>query len=322
MVQHQAIPHPFPYQGSKRGLARHILAHFPRDVACLIEPFCGSAAISLAAAAHGLAKRFWLNDLNEPLMGLWEEILQRPNDLSKSYERLWTEQYPNKKAFFRDIRDQFNAAHRPHHLLYLLARIVKGSVRYSAAGLFNQSADNRRSGMRPILMQRQILGVYALLSGKTTLSAVDFRQVVAEAAKEDLVYMDPPYQGTSFTSDHRYCSGLSYDEFVATLRKMNDRELSYIVSYDGKTGDKTHGKPLPRSLSLAHLHICAGRSTQATLLGDTCETVESLYLSPALVERLDDGQRRDRIPQIQQEFALEWAKAKLAKRRRLTSRVC
>lgn len=285
------IPHPFPYQGSKRTIARHILAHFPRDVDCLVEPFCGSGAISLAAAAHGIAKRFWLNDLNKPLMMLWEEILQRPSELSKSYERLWTAQHADKRAFFLGVRDQFNAAPRPHHLLYLLARIVKGSVRYSAEGLFNQSADHRRSGMRPMLMQRQILGVGALLGGKTALSAVDFRAVVAKAAKEDLIYMDPPYQGTSFTRDHRYCSGLRYAEFADALQAMNDRGLSYVASYDGKTGEKSHGKPLPRSLSLTHLHIRAGRSSQATLLGDERETVESVYLSPALVERLNAGQR-------------------------------
>ena len=121
--------------------------------------------------------------------------------------------------------------------------------------------------------------------------------------------MDPPYQGTSFTRDHRYCSGLSYDEFADALQAMNDRGLSYMASYDGKTGEKSHGKPLPRSLSLTHLHIRTGRSSQATLLGDKLETVESLYLSPALVERLNEGQRRDKMPQIQQELALESATA-------------
>ena len=98
---------------------------------------------------------------------------------------------------------------------------------------------------------------------------------------------------------------MSNAEFAAALQAMNDRGLSYMTSYDGKTGEKSHGKPLPRSLSLTHLHISAGRSSQATLLGDKSETVESLYLSPALVERLNDGQRRDKTPQIQQELALE-----------------
>ena len=237
-------------------------------------------------------------------MELWREILERPNELTGDYEKLWNEQYPNKKEFFFQIRDEFNTAHQAHHLLYLLARIVKGSVRYSAEGKFNQSADNRRLGMRPKTMRQQIFGVSTLLAGKTTLSAVDFRIVVEKADKDDLVYMDPPYQGISFTRDHRYYNGLSYDEFIDTLQIMNDKDVSYIISYDGQTGGKTHGKLLPCRLSLKHLNIHAGRSSQATLLGYNHETVESLYLSPALVKRLNGEERNlEKESQIQLEFA-------------------
>ncbi|MDE0042289.1 MAG: DNA adenine methylase, partial [Candidatus Poribacteria bacterium] len=133
-----SIPHPFPYQGSKRGIAGYILPHVPSDVRCLVEPFCGSAAVSIAAAALGLARQFWLNDLNKPLMDLWTEILERPNELIEDYEKLWNDQHRNRKEFFYRIRDEFNQSHQPRHLLYLLARIVKGSVRYSANGSFNQ----------------------------------------------------------------------------------------------------------------------------------------------------------------------------------------
>ena len=218
----------------------------------------------------------------------------------RDYEKLWNEQYPDKKKFFFQIRDEFNATHQPHHLLYLLARIVKGSVRYSAEGKFNQSADNRRWGMRPKTMRQQIFGVSTLLAGETTLSAVDFRMVAVKASKDDLVYMDPPYQGISFTRDHRYYNGLSYDEFIDTLQIMNGKDISYIISYDGQTGGKTHGKLLPCRLSLKHLKIHAGRSSQATLLGYNHETVESLYLSPALAERLDGEERNlEKESQIQ-----------------------
>ena len=74
---------------------------------------------------------------------------------------------------------------------------------------------------------------------------------------------------------------------------MNKRRISYVISYDGATGTKTHGKPLPGGLSLEHLYVYAGRSSQATLLGSRDETVESLYLSPALIERL--SQRTDAV---------------------------
>jgi len=299
-VENINVPHPFPYQGSKRGIARYILPYFPADVRCLIEPFCGAGAVSIAAAAHGLARQFTLNDLNKPLMDLWSEILERPSTLCDEYERQWLEQQPDRKAYFFKVRNEFNKKHNPHQLLYLLARIVKGSVRYSSDGQFNQSADNRRSGMKPNTMRQNIFGVSALLGKKATVTAVDFRQAVKKAKENDLIYMDPPYQGTSFTRDHRYLNGLSYEEFVEALSQMNKLNLSYIISYDGITGEKTHGKLLPASLHLKHLHIHAGRSSQATLLGNNHETIESLYLSPSLVRRLEIDK-----PSIKQRRALE-----------------
>lgn len=300
-----SLPHPFPYQGSKRGIAKNILPYFPSDVECLIEPFCGASAVSIAAAAYGIANRFVLNDLNEPLIKLWAEILARPNQLVDEYEKLWLAQNPDRKNYFFHIRDEFNTSHQPHHLLYLLARIVKGAVRYNADGVFNQSADNRRSGMKPNTMRKNILGVSQLLAQKTTVSAVDFREAAHKAKAKDLVYMDPPYQGTSFTRDHRYFNGLTYDDFVDALVEMNERRISYIISYDGATGEKTHGKPLPKSLSLKHLLIHAGRSSQATLLGGDDETTESLYLSPALVDRLSQDKKTtvDTADAKQQELA-------------------
>ena len=281
------VPHPFPYQGSKRGIAHHILPYIPPDVARLIEPFCGSAAISIAAAACGFAGKFALNDINSALMALWGEILERPAQLTKEYERLWYEQQTDRKEYFSRVRAEFNATHEPHHLLYLLARIVKGSVRYSSDGQFNQAPDNRRAGMRPETMRRQIFRVSELLAGRTSLSAMDFRESIVTATPNDVVYLDPPYQGVSFARDHRYYRGLSYNELVDVLVLMNLNDISYLVSYDGRTGEKQHGQSLPSDLELRHLEIYAGKSSQATFLGKHSETVESLYLSPALVNRLE-----------------------------------
>lgn len=300
-----SIPHPFPYQGSKRNIAKHILPHFPSDVECLIEPFCGAGAISIAACAYNLVDSVVLNDLNKPLMDLWKEILERPNQLVDKYEELWLEQQPDRKEFFFKVREEFNKSHHPHHLLYLLARIVKGAVRYSSEGAFNQSADNRRSGMKPNTMRKNILSVSHLLENLASIQSVDFRKVAYKANKKDLVYMDPPYQGTSFTRDHRYFNGLTYDSFVDALSEMNNRGISFIISYDGITGNKQHGKSLPSFLSLKHLHIHAGRSSQATLLGGNDETIESLYLSPALAERLESEKPKviHKTPEIQPELA-------------------
>jgi DNA adenine methylase len=261
--------------------------------------------MSIAAAVYGLADKFILNDLNKPLMDLWRDILENPNELVDKYESLWLGQEPNRKEFFYNIRTEFNQSKQPHHLLYLLARIVKGAVRYSADGSFNQSADNRRSGMKPQTMRKNIVAISRLLSNKTQLYSRGFLEIAVKAQRNDLVYMDPPYQGTSFTRDHRYLNGLTFDDFVDSLNILNNRGISYIISYDGITGTKKHGKLLPSSLSLTHSSIFAGRSSQATLLGSSDVTIESLYLSNALTERLniDQAQPRNSQENTQQELA-------------------
>lgn len=280
------IPHPIPYQGSKRNLANDILRYFPMNVETLYEPFAGSAAISLAAAAQKKAGRFHINDLNKPLIDLWRVIVNAPDKLAKEYEALWQAQFDDPKSYYKKIRGDFNLTGRPGCFLYLLARCVKASVRYNANGEFNQSPDNRRRGTTPSTMREQVFGASYLLKNKTIFSSKNYRDIVFLADQADLVYMDPPYQGVCGNRDTRYLASIQFCEFVEVLGQLNMKNIKYIVSYDGRTGNKVHGVCLPDRLSLTHMELDAGRSTQATLLGRNDATIESLYLSPALAEEL------------------------------------
>ena len=281
------VPHPIPYQGSKRNLASAILDYFPEHVDTLIEPFAGSAAMTLAAAARNVASHHLISDLNKPLIDLWRSMIQSPEKLAKQYEVLWKAQHGDRRKYYDDVRDEFNRAGKPDHFLYLLARCVKASVRYNANGEFNQSPDNRRMGALPETMRRQILGASHLLRGKTKLACLDYKEVVAQATVDDLIYLDPPYQGVCGSRDPRYLKSVLFDEFVEVLETLNFRNISYLVSYDGRTGERTHGRRLPERLRLHLVELKAGRSSQATLLGRDEETVESLYLSPTLAEKLN-----------------------------------
>ena len=120
----RVLPHPIPYQGSKRALAQRILPLFPKEKVRLFEPFAGSAAVSIAAAANGMLGQIVLNDANEPLMRLWNRIIENPYDLIATYERLWNEQGGDERQYYDYIRAEFNKSHDPDYLLYLLARCV------------------------------------------------------------------------------------------------------------------------------------------------------------------------------------------------------
>ena len=131
-----------------------------------------------------------------PLIEIWSCILKNPSALAKRYAEIWNGQQVNDEHYYVNVREKFNNTKDPAHLLYLLARCVKNSPRWNREGLFNQSQDKRRLGMRPEKMAHELSGAHALLHGRTRAVAGDFAQIVADAGPHDIVYMDPPWEGT------------------------------------------------------------------------------------------------------------------------------
>jgi DNA adenine methylase len=273
---------PFPYQGSKRNIAEKIVRHFPAQTTRLVEPFAGSAAISIFAAQHRLADRFVINDSYEPLINLWKAIIKDPETCATEYERLWAGQLDDPNEYYYKVREEFNESSDPIKFLYLMARCVKNAIRFNSSGQFNQSPDKRRLGRRPDEMRKQIISTALTFKNKASFYSVDYEEILQNAVSDDLVYMDPPYQGTSTKKDSRYHQGLDFGRFVRNLEELNNRGIPYILSFDGSMGDKVYGEPLPSHLMLDKIAIHAGRSAQATLNGNDHLTIESLYLSPAI----------------------------------------
>lgn len=280
------LPHPIPYQGSKRNLADQILRYFPDNFDRLIEPFAGSAAITIASAYYFKATHFIINDINEPLTQLWDGIINNPKIIIKHYFDIWHGQHGNEEEYYYEIRNKFNDTKNPEYLLFLLAKCVKAAVRYNSQGGFNQSPDKRRLGRSPQMMRDDILRVSQLLKGKTEVYSADYSHILDLATPNDLVYMDPPYQGTGLNGGFNYSGNIEFESFVVSLFELNHKNIHYILSFDGRTGDKTYGNPLPENLNLKKIEINAGRSSQATLLSRNEITYEVIYLSPALVTKV------------------------------------
>lgn len=279
-------PHIVQYQGSKRILAPQILRYMPRRCNRLVEPFSGTAAMTIAAAMDGRSSCFLINDLNGPLVGMLKEAVEHPQRLLDDYARIWSEQFSYANGHvehFYSVRERFNSGDTsPANMLYLLARCVKGSVRYGSKGNFNQSPDKRRHGTSPAKLSPNLFAVAQLLAGRTSFSSLDYREVFRTAQKGDVLYMDPPYQGVSEVRDSRYFSGVPFAEFVEALHVLNRKGVDFLISYDGVCGDRGYGEDLPEDLQCKKFMLCAGLSTQATFLGKAEMTFEALYVSKGL----------------------------------------
>ena len=278
-----SAPHVIPYQGSKRKLAKDILSYMDFEIDTQYEPFVGSGAVTLSAAANNKAKRFVVSDKLEPLAELWKLIINNPDRLTEEYSRLWNEQLSDPAAYFKEIRSNFNKTKSPSNLLYLVARCVKNAVRFNGSGEFNQGPDNRRLGMKPEKLKREVALMSNLLKNRIDILGGDFRDAISKATSNDLVYMDPPWQGTSGKRDPRYAFLLNLDDLIEELENLNKRNVPFMLSFDGTCGDRTYGAELPEFLRMKKVELHAGRSSQATLLGRNDVTIESLYLSPALL---------------------------------------
>jgi len=282
-----SVPHIVQYQGSKRKLAPQILPFFPIRFNRLIEPFSGMAAITLAVASERRTNQFIINDLNLPLLRLLETSVNNPNQLITDYTNIWNEQFTFKagsEAHYYHIRERFNNGEdEPAMMLYILARCVKGAVRYGANGNFNQSPDKRRNGTNPDTLRKNVLGVSHLLKNRCKFFSCDYREILEIAKVGDIIYMDPPYQGVCTGRDSRYYSGISFNDFVEALDRLNSRGIDFIISYDGVCGDKEYGSVLPKYLDLKQIYLDAGLSTQSLFNGEKRLTKESLYISRNLI---------------------------------------
>ena len=98
--------------------------------------------------------------------------------------------------------------------------------------------------------------------------------------------MDPPYQGVCANRDPRYIEGLSFDDLVETLDDLNVERVSFILSYDGRTGAKVFGTTFAQVAWPDSDRARRWPLVPSHTVGACGNTVESLYLSPALVARI------------------------------------
>ena len=274
-----SVPHPIPYQGSKRRLAAAVLSRVPAGrYTRLVEPFAGSAAVTLAAASRTTFSSYVIGDALEPLIRLWKMVIDNPAKVAGEYDRLWHRERDKPIEAYYEIRAEFNVDRKPAKLLYLLARCVKNAVRFNPSGEFNQSPDKRRTGTRPHLMKAELFAAHRILAGRCQAVHADFLPLFQRAREGEFFYLDPPYQGTSEGRDQRYVAGVSRDQMMEALTILNEKHIPFILSYDGSCGERKYGEPLPSTVAHRIL-LDTGRSSQATLNGRDAVTMESLYVS-------------------------------------------
>ena len=259
------------WSGSKRAIAP-LLASLLPDAPRYFEPFVGGGAMlpfrpSQAATA---------GDVIAELIEMWLAIRNTPELTADEYEKRWKQLKAEGHTAYYAIRDSFNATRNPHDLLFLTRTCVNGLIRFNSNREFNNSLHHTRPGIAPDRL-RQVIHQWSHIVQGVEFVAADYRQTLAPVRAGDLVFLDPPYGGTR----GRYVPvEFNLDEFYSELERLNRVGAKWVLTFDGKAGNRSYAAEIPSALYKVRSALPTGNSPFTKLMKTGIDAVvESVYLN-------------------------------------------
>lgn len=217
------------WAGGKFRVLDEILPRLPRGRR-LIEPFAGSAAISLNAGfSHGL-----IADLNGDLINLYRSIQTDAQRFVDEASALFAGAHNNREAF-DSLREEFNASEdsfrRSVIFVYLNRHGFNGLCRYNAKGRFNVPFGRYDNPGFP----RDEIEAFGRATAHIQFVHQDFLSTMSQAQSGDVIYCDPPYVALSVTSNFTSYSAGSFGfaeqkALAEKARECASRGIPVVIS--------------------------------------------------------------------------------------------
>jgi DNA adenine methylase len=163
-----------------------------------IEPFCGSGVVALNLQP----KRALLCDSNIHIIQFYKDI-QSGRLTSLGVREFLREQGAKLlsigETYFYQVRERFNNAPNSLDFLFLNRSCFNGVMRFNRSGRFNVPFCRKPERFAPAYITK-IVNQVQTISRVVSVSdwefrVADFRESIATAESDDIVYADPPYAG-------------------------------------------------------------------------------------------------------------------------------
>lgn len=266
------------WSGSKRSQAPKIAEYINRSYGTYYELFCGGCSMLFYILNNCPDKfqRYVCNDINEPLIKLYELIKDNPNSVQDAYDLLWHElnkdnNLERKKTFFNQVRSKFNETHNPKLFFFIMRTTTNGMPRYNNDGAFNNSFHITRNGMNPATTKK-ILHEWSSLLNKYSVEFYSTSYENFTTTENDLLYLDPPYANTK----GMYYGTIDYSKL---WQYLSQTPSDWLLSFDGIAGIEDNTMDLPNIYD-SHVYINSGNSSFRRVIGNSKDTEvqESLYI--------------------------------------------
>lgn len=231
------------WAGGKRQLLHEIMEKIPSRFETYWEPFIGGAALffGISATSSSAGRRSVLSDINPDLCLFYETVKGNPAELIEYMESL---EFGNNPVDYYEARETFNRMRGNEYpieksglLLYLNRHCFNGLYRVNSKGEFNVPFGSYISPKMP--SREHIISASETLQNAVILNK-DFQEVLSNAEARDFVYLDPPYEPVSSSSNFTAYSskGFNREEQVrlsSVLKELDRKGTSFLLSNSGNS---------------------------------------------------------------------------------------
>ncbi|HBX8125276.1 TPA: DNA adenine methylase [Klebsiella pneumoniae] len=261
------------WAGNKTDVMPELVKHLPAG-SRLVEPFAGSCAVMMATDYP----HYLVADINADLINLYQKVAQHTEELIACALVFFSED--NNAESYYQHRLRFNtdttltALERAALFLYLNRHCYRGLCRYNLSGQFNVPFGNYK---KPYFPRAEIL-TFAEKARRATFICASYEETLAMLQAGDVVYCDPPYDGT-FTAYHT--AGFDEDDqylLASTLERRGAEGHPVVVS----NSDTSLTRSLYRNFIM---HGITTKRSMGVDAGDGKSAVEIIAVSRVLRSR-------------------------------------
>ena len=201
------------WAGGKTQLLGELEKYVPSRFQTYYEPFVGGGALFF----HLQPDRAVLADSNRDLINAYAVVRDNVEELIARLS-----EYPYTRQFYYELRSQnpSDSVERAARFMYLNRTCFNGLYRVNKLGEFNVPMGNY---VNPRICNSELLRACSVVLQPVTLMACDYQDTLSFAAREDFVYIDPPYYPVSRYSDFkRYTREFFYERDQINLKLMVD----------------------------------------------------------------------------------------------------
>jgi DNA adenine methylase len=249
----EIIQSPLNYIGGKYKLLPQLLPHFPDDIDCFIDLFCGGGNVGINIPCNKVV----FNDKNSLLRFMFgafknldkESTFEMIDKIIEDYGLSNSDKYGyeyygcnsadglssyNAEKYLK-LRDDFNHRKNLEYNYYVMLYVLivyafNNQIRFNKKGEFNLPAGKRDFNRK----MREKLSVFIdrLKSGDYNFESMDFRELPTEEWNETtFVYADPPYLITCATYNEQDGWNETLEkELLFYLDRLNDRNIRFALS--------------------------------------------------------------------------------------------